>query len=142
MLQQEKIKSVFNTLRADNLQILDDFYAPNTLFVDPLGKHEGLENVKKYYKGLYENVKDIRFETRELISDGNSHVFVWKMILVADGLNGGAPVTLEGNSLIKFNDQNLVIYHRDYFDMGEFIYEHIPVLGWTLKKIKQKLRGE
>lgn len=141
MLQQEKIKTVFNQLRADNLQILDNFYAPDTEFVDPLGVHKGIDSVKAYYKGLYQNVKDIRFETRELISNGNNHVFVWKMVLVADGLNGGAPVSLEGNSVIKFNDQNLVVYHRDYFDMGEFIYEHIPVLGWTLKKIKQKLRG-
>lgn len=142
MLQQEKIKYVFNALRADNLHILDDFYAYDTEFVDPLGTHKGLNGVKSYYKNLYQNVKDIKFETKDLVSNGNSHVFVWRMILVADGLNGGSPVTLEGNSHIKFNDQNLVIYHRDYFDMGEFIYEHIPVLGWTLKKIKQKLRGQ
>ena len=64
------------------------------------------------------------------------------MILSAPGLNNGEEVTLEGNSYIKFNENNLVIYHRDYFDMGEFIYEHIPVLGWTLKKIKNKLRGD
>jgi hypothetical protein len=64
------------------------------------------------------------------------------MSLTADGLNGGKPILLQGNSYIKFSDDNLVVYHRDYFDMGEFIYEHVPVIGWIIKKVKAKLRSE
>lgn len=141
MIQQEKIKNVFNTLRADNLHILDDFYDQEVQFVDPIGTHDGLESIKNYYKSMYKNVKNIKFETKNMISNGNSHVYIWRMILEADGLNGGEPVYVEGNSHIEFNEQNLVTYHRDYFDMGEFIYEYIPVLGWTIKKIKKRLGG-
>lgn len=141
-MQQEKIKHVFNTLRADNLKVLDDFYDPNTEFIDPIGTHRGIKAVKDYYENLYKNVKDIRFEYKDLVSSGNTHVLIWTMILTAEGLNGGKPVILSGSSHIKFNESNLVIYHRDYFDMGEFIYEHVPLLGWTIKHIKTRLRGE
>jgi len=139
MNQQEKIKHTFNALKADNMEILDNFYAKDAKFIDPIGEHIGMVQIKEYYQNLYQNVKDIHFEYKDLISDQNKHVLVWKMTLRADGLNSGDPVTLEGNSVINFNEENLVIYHRDYFDMGEFIYEHIPVLGWTLRIIKKKL---
>lgn len=141
MQQQEKIKYTFDNLRSDNIQILDDFYAKDTQFIDPIGTHEGLDSVKSYYKNLYKNVNAISFTYKDIVSSGNTHVLVWTMALSANGLNNGQPILLEGNSYIKFNDNNLVIYHRDYFDMGEFIYEHIPLLGWTVKKIKNKLRG-
>ena len=141
MEQQEKIKYVFTNLRSNNLHILDDFYASDTKFIDPVGKHEGIKSVKYYYKNLYTNVKSIDFKFNDMVSSGNTHVLVWTMILEADSLNGGKAISLEGTSHIKFNEKNLVSYHRDYFDMGEFIYEHIPVLGWTVKKIKNKMRG-
>ncbi|MGE3609523.1 MAG: DUF1295 domain-containing protein [Bacteriovoracaceae bacterium] len=141
MNQQEKMKKVFNELRADNIQILDNFYAQDTVFIDPLGKHNGILSVKAYYQNLYKNVKSIHFKFNDIVSSGNTHALVWTMTLEADGLNGGKPITLEGNSHIKFNDANLVVYHRDYFDMGEFIYEHVPVLGWTIKKVKEKLKN-
>lgn len=140
MTQVEKIKYVFNALRADNIHILDDFYAPDTKFIDPLGVHRGLSSVKSYYQNLYKSVNHIHFQYLDLISHGSNHVLVWKMTLEAKSLNGGKPITLDGNSHIKFNEKNLVIYHRDYFDMGEFIYQHIPFLGWVIERIKNKIR--
>jgi hypothetical protein len=142
MIQTEKMKYVFTNLRANNIEILNDFYDPKTVFEDPLGAHQGIEEVKAYYKNLYSSVKEIKFDYKDVVSNGNSHVLIWKMTLVTESLNGGKPMTLEGSSYIKFNEQNLVIYHRDYFDMGEFIYEHIPVLNWVLLKIKDRLKGK
>ncbi len=141
-MQQEKIKYVFDNLSSNNLKILDDFYDPKTKFIDPLGEHLGLDSVREYYKNLYQNVKEIHFKYHEIISNGNTHILIWTMTLRTDALNGGKPTTLDGNSHITFNDANLVVYHRDYFDMGEFIYEHIPVLGWTIRQVKNRLRGK
>lgn len=142
MQQPEKIKYVFDNLRADNIQILDDFYAKDTTFIDPLGTHNGINSVKDYYKNLYKNVKAIKFNFSQVVSQGNTHSLYWTMTLSAEGLNNGNPISVDGNSYIKFNEAGLVSYHRDYFDMGEFIYEHVPLLGWTVKKVKEKLRGK
>jgi hypothetical protein len=67
---------------------------------------------------------------------------VWKMYLKASGLKGGEEIILNGGSLIKFNDKGLVSYHRDYFDMGEFIYEHIPGLSWIISIVKNRLKAK
>jgi len=140
MEQRQKIENIFNNLRADNMSILDDFYTKDVEFIDPVGKHKGLDSVKEYYTNLYKIVKDIRFETKDLISQDNNHVYVWKMVMKAKGLNKGKEVSLEGTSVIKFNDNDLVTYHRDYFDMYEFVYRHIPVVGWLTKKVNKKLK--
>lgn len=137
-----KIEKVFNDLRANNLEILDDFYDKETLFVDPLGEHRGLDSVKDYYKNLYKNVESIRFEFSNSISQNSQHYMVWKMYLKASGLKGGEEIVLNGGSLIKFNEKGLVSYHRDYFDMGEFIYEHIPGLSWIISIVKNRLKAK
>ena len=56
-------------------------------------------------------------------------------------LNDGKMFEVIGGSEIHFKD-GLVIYHRDYFDMGEFIYERISVIGFIVKKIKDRLKTE
>jgi hypothetical protein len=140
--QANRIDRIFNELRATNLQILDGFYDPSVLFIDPLGQHQGLESVKKYYQNLYQNVESIRFEKMGMVSNQNTHVFFWRMVLKTPSLNGGDETFLIGNSHIVFNEKDLVSYHRDYFDMGEFIYQHIPVLGFIIRKVNQRLKAE
>ena len=140
MTQSERIIDVFKNLRADRISILDDFYDPNILFKDPLGEHRGLDAMKEYYRKLYRNVQSIEFVPKDIISSGNKHVYVWQMRLRARGLNGGKLVVVDGNSVIEFNERNLVSYHRDYFDMNEFMYQYIPVLGWLTQKVNKELK--
>ncbi len=139
--QPERIDEVFNELRADKMEILDDFYAPEVEFIDPVGKHNGLAEVKKYYSNLYKNVVSIRFEFHDIISQDNKHTAIWTMYLKSKNLEDGKEISLSGNSVIIFNEDNLVSYHRDYFDMGEFIYERVPFVGWLVKKVKARLQA-
>jgi hypothetical protein len=136
----ERIQYAFTNLNASNTHILDEFYAEDVHFEDPLGVHSGRDSVKKYYENLYKNVTYIKFIYTNTISEGNKHLLVWTMELKAKGLNSGEMVKVDGNSVIEFDENNLVSYHRDYFDMGEFIYDHIPGLSWVIQKIKSMLK--
>lgn len=140
MTRKERIQKAFNDLRADNLQILDHFYHSQIIFEDPLGRIETLKSLKDYYASMYENVTDISFNFSHLVEEGDSIMGSWTMSLKAKGLNKGEAVLVKGVSHMKFDsEKDLVIYHRDYFDMGEMIYEHIPLLGATIKLIKKKM---
>lgn len=139
MERKERVQKTFNELRADNLHILDNFYHSNLNFEDPVGSLSGLSNMKAYYKSMYQNVTDIRFDFHSLIEEEDDMVGIWTMELRAKGLNSGKPVFVKGSSHLRFDPKsNLVIKHRDYFDMGEMIYEHIPLLGKLIKAIKGK----
>jgi len=137
--RSEKIEFAFNQLTKDTLDLLKEFYAEDVQFQDPLGKIDGREKLIEYYAGMYENVKEIHFEfTAEVVQD-NTHVVFWTLRMKVKGLNGGEEVVSDGNSIIEFGDNDLVIKHRDYFDMYEFIYQHIPVVGWLTKKVNKRL---
>lgn len=137
MERKERIERVFNQLRKDNLDILDDFYHKDLHFLDPIGEMKGLPKMKAYYAEMYKNVKDIRFDFSHHIADGPSHMATWTMTYQVDALNGGGPIAIKGVSDIRFDQAtNLVIYHRDYFDMGAMVYEHIPVFGGVVRYLK------
>jgi hypothetical protein len=89
---------------------------------------------------MYQNVKSIKFDFTEFHEAGNHVTAIWKMTLETDKLNGGEPFSVDGNSVIKFDENGKAVYHRDYFDMGAFIYERIPVVGFVIKKIKARLK--
>jgi len=138
--KKELITKTFNELRADNLSILDHFYHPEVVFIDPIGTVKTLPALKAYYKGMYKNVQEIAFDFDTLIEEKNEVSSTWSMRLKARGLNGGREVVVNGTSHLSFDqDTQLVIAHRDYFDMGEFIYEYIPLLKTVIKAIKNKI---
>lgn len=142
MTNAEKVKWSFNTLNKDNLsQVVDEFYHEDMVFADPVGTIKGRAQMKAYYANMYQNVKEIKFEFSEMITQGDTVVGIWVMTLKTDKLNDGEAFSVEGNSHIRFKDGK-AIYHRDYFDMGAFIYERIPVVGWMVRQVKKKLKLE
>jgi hypothetical protein len=134
----QKIQYFFDKLTKDNLELVDEFYHAEVDFVDPVGKIKGAAKVKAYYKNMYQNVDTLKFEFSEFHESGDTVVAVWKMILKTPKLNGGDTITVDGNSVVKFDSTGKASYHRDYFDMGAFVYENIPVVGFVIKKIKAR----
>jgi limonene-1,2-epoxide hydrolase len=140
MTYAERAKDAFTRLNYENLHVVDEFYDENLEFHDPIGSLKGRENMRSYYKKMYEGLKSIKFDYHEAISNDKTVVLVWKMTYAVDKLNSGAPIVVEGNSVIKFGGQeDKVVYHRDYFDVGAMVYEFIPVLGWGVRKVKARL---
>jgi len=137
----DKVKYIFKNLTKDNLPLIDDFYDKDVIFIDPIGEIIGSQKIKKYYENMYQNVKVIRFEFSETLEENQTVVAFWSMYLETDKLNSGKGFTIEGNSIIRFNLEGKAVYHRDYFDLGAFIYEKIPVIGFFIEKIKKNLEA-
>ena len=124
---------VFNELRSDNTEILDDYYASDVIFHDPVGSIKSLNKMKRYYQNMYNGVENIRFDFRNYAKQGEVYYFSWIMFLKTPKLNDGKEFPVTGVSQIHFKD-GLVYFHRDYFDLGEMVYERIPIVGWLTKK--------
>ena len=137
----EFIEDFFNSLSKDSLELVDQFYDPNAQFIDPVVNFTDRNQIKKYYAKLYKDVESIRFEFKSHVQSNQEHAVVWTMVLKAK-LDPKKPIVVDGVSLIRFGGpENKAVYHRDYFDMGEFVYERIPVLSLVIRKIKQALSG-
>ncbi len=138
----QKAKNAFDHLDKDHMNIVEEFYDQNAVFQDPLHKITGTKAIREYYSGLYKNVESIRFEYKRTSEAEDLVTLEWRMYLKSPSLNSGQEVTLDGVSLITFGGkEGKVIFHRDYFDLGEFIYERIPILRSVIVFIKNKMKG-
>ncbi len=140
--RQQKINQFFDDLSYEAIDLVDEFYSKDAKFVDPLNEHNGVKAIKDYYANLYQNVDEISFTLKEQVVTGDTHVLPWTMDLKTSAINNGKTILVEGLSLLKFNAEGKVFYHRDYFDMGEFVYEKIPVLKSIIFYIKKRMQGK
>jgi len=132
----------FDKLDRNHMELVDQFYDRNVVFEDPVHKLQGSAAVRSYYEGLYRNAETIRFEYSRQLEDGNTVVLAWRMFLRTPAIDSGREITVDGTSVISFDGPDgKAIAHRDYFDMGEFVYERIPVLGSIIRYIKGRLAG-
>lgn len=128
----------YQSLSKDSLSMLNNIYASDCVLIDPVARHEGLENVKNYFANLLQNTSSCRCNITSILQDGNNCAVSWDMHLVHERLNGGNQLTVNGMSKLTFENDRIVL-HRDYFDMGQMVYEQIPVLKIFIKAIKKRI---
>jgi hypothetical protein len=125
------------------MNLVDSFYHSDVTFVDPLGTVHGRKALKKYYVNMYYGVRSVKFHFIDETAEKDTHTLEWKMILTTKGLNSGKPIVVNGASIIRFaSGSTQAVYHRDYFDMGEFIYKNVPVLKTMIKYVNGRLKSD
>ncbi|MBB1269318.1 nuclear transport factor 2 family protein [Shewanella sp. SR44-3] len=129
--------TVYSTLGTDNLASLSSIYHTEVVFVDPMHKVEGIAALLGYFEQMYQQVISCDFVIEEVLEAPTQAAVYWTMTLRHTALAGGKPIKLDGHSQLKMQDQR-VIYHRDYFDLGAMLYEQVPLLGTVIKYIKQR----
>ncbi len=129
----------FNQLDKTSLNLLDTLYHSEICFIDPAHTLEGLPALKRYFTSLYDNVRSIRFAFDARMQSGNQAFVTWTMEISHPRLAKGQPVTVDGCSHLTFAPDGRVIRHRDYFDLGAMIYEHLPLMGGLIRTVKKRL---
>ncbi|WP_218313136.1 nuclear transport factor 2 family protein [Alteromonas antoniana] len=137
----ERFKSLYSDLTLITPADLEKVYSDDVFFVDPIDSHQGIEEVKTYFSKLTEEAESCRFDIDviakcEKNEEGLHFLVNWTMHLVLR--SSGKYIELPGTTQLKVHNDK-ICYHRDFYDLGTMVYEHIPVLGWIVKKIKAKL---
>lgn len=121
------------------LDQLHQIYTQDVQFNDPLHAIYGLDKLRDYFANMMQGLDECRFEfhhSLEQPAQGEAVLF-WTMHYRHRKLAGGRWLSLTGNSHIRFKDK--VYYHRDYFDAGAMLYEHLPLLGGVIRHIKRRM---
>lgn len=129
----------FAELDKDNLHLLGELYSEDVAFTDPLHEVHGLSNLRKYFAELYANVRDLQFEFHafDQVREGKGYLR-WTMTYRHPRLNQGEQIAVQGCSHLLWTD-NKVFQHRDFFDAGALLYEHLPVMGRMIGWLKRRL---
>lgn len=124
-------------LAGRDMQIIDSVYGSDVEFIDAAHHVNGLDNLVSYFDNVMANVTHCRFEIHDIFEQDNAAAVSWTMHCAHPKLNGGKVYQVPGMSQLRFDDK--ITYHRDHFDFGAMIYEHIPLLGSIIRKIKGAL---
>lgn len=125
----------FETMKFDQEEKLDPVYADQIRFEDPLHVIEGKENLKAYFKDLNKNLVSGNFDFHTTRTIGNKVYTEWIMKIQLKRPN--KTIQLPGISILTFEEK--ITSQRDYFDAGAMIYEHIPIIGGIIRKVKKKV---
>lgn len=135
----EKFLEMYQKLSADNLDSLQSVYREDIRFIDPAHEIVGIDYLTAYFSALYGNIASIDFSFQKPLMVSNRGYVSWEMTFSHPRLSGGKPITVDGVTYLEFDDQGMAFYHRDYFDLGAMLYEHIPLLGRLVTSIKRRL---
>ena len=135
----ERFCEVYQKLNKDNLETLGLIYHPAIHFVDPAHELHGLPELTSYFKTLYASTTSVNFEFTARIQQGNDIAVEWLMNFSHPRLQQGRTIGVNGMSHLQIDQSGLVDYHRDYFDLGALIYEHLPILGTLIIRLKRRI---
>ncbi|WP_105170346.1 nuclear transport factor 2 family protein [Pseudoalteromonas sp. T1lg24] len=133
----DEFLTMYNKLDRANLSLLANIYHQDVVFIDPLHRIDGLSELTKYFSNLYENLDAGRFEMKKVLQQDNTVSLYWTMYFSHSKIKAGKEVSFDGNSYLEYRDGK-VIFHRDYFNAADMLYQHIPVLGGLINLVKKR----
>ncbi|MCK7458440.1 nuclear transport factor 2 family protein [Idiomarina aminovorans] len=137
----EKLKEFYDELKTENLDDLDELYHDEISFTDPIQHVVGLEDFRKYLKHTMENVDYCHFAFDDECVGKEQAFLAWQMRYAHPKLASGMEIILPGVSYLTF-ENGKIREQRDYYDLGAMLYEHVPLVGYVIDKIKQRLTDE
>lgn len=136
-----RFASFFSSFAPDRVQtLLARTYAADIYFNDTLKVVRGLDELSHYLKDSAEAVEDCRVQIHETTRTASGdHLVRWSMMIRFKKLRRGVDTWTIGLSHLRFDAQGLVVYHQDYWNAADGLFQHIPLLGSAIAAIKRRL---
>ncbi|WP_205563237.1 nuclear transport factor 2 family protein [Cohaesibacter haloalkalitolerans] len=128
----------FETLRPDSIADVDVLISDDVHFVDPFNDVQGRETFHRIIEKMFDDVQEPRFHILDLSWSEQSN----DLCLMRWDFSCNAPVigdwTVRGVTEIRFNEDDVICAHYDYWDASRHFYARLPIIGWLLRKVAQK----
>lgn len=134
-----RIRELFNAMNRETTHLVVDLYEADVRFVDPFHRIDGREALREYYAKMYAGVRAIRFDFSDETLGADDLVLYWTMTYRHARLRGGREISLEGCSRLVYGGTGRIALHRDYFDAGALLYEHVPLLGPAVRFLRGRV---
>lgn len=135
----EELKLAYVDMLQMQLVELDKLYAEDVIFRDPVNTLRGLPALQDYLAATIAQLTECRFEYLDQLVSDNSAYLKWVMHFRHPRLASGERVSVRGMTQLQFNDR--IYFHEDSYDVGQLLYEHVPVLGGLNRWLKARMAG-
>ncbi len=111
-------------------------YADKIYFNDTLVTIHDRQNLLKYLKQTQQNIDTMKFEVLSVQDNGKDAYVRWLMKTRFKLIGQDVDSQSIGLSHLRFNADNQIIMHQDYWDSMQGFYQHLPIIGGVLRWIK------
>ncbi len=136
----KRFEKFYENLSLSSVDDLSSIYHPDIVFEDPVSKHKGLVEVESYFLNLLENTSRCDCKIQAIMGQAPQFSITWQMTYAHPKLNSGNEIKVDGITHIQTKDDRIIM-HRDYFDLGQMIYEQLPILRNVVKSIKNRMNA-
>ena len=132
-----RLADFYETLTPASIATLGDHYAPDARFKDPFNEVVGTAAIRRIFAHMFATTEAPRFEVTDRIEQGGQAMLGWTFRFA---LRGRA-LTVRGVTHLRFDADDRVTLHRDYWDAAEELYEKLPLLGGLMRAVRRRLRA-
>ena len=129
----------FETVTEATVPKLRNFYAPDAYFKDPFNEVHTVEQIEQIFAHMFGPLSDPRFIVDARIEQGFDAFLTWDFRFRIKKYKPDVEQVIRGSSHLRFDAQNKVCYHRDYWDAAEELYEKLPLIGGLMRFMKRQI---
>jgi hypothetical protein len=134
----QQLAAFFETLSPQSVSQLHTIYDAQARFKDPFNEVQGLPEIERIFRHMYEALDQPHFVITGQLVDGAQAFLTWEFRFRFKRFDTTTLQAVRGGSHVVFNEQGLVTLHRDYWDAAEELYEKLPVVGGVMRWLKKR----
>ena len=135
-----RLRRFFEALSPQSLSEIGRVYAADAYFKDPFNEVRGVPAIERIFRHMFDQVEAPRFVIHDTVIQGDQGFVTWDFRFRMRRFNAAEQV-IRGASHLRFDATGLVVFHRDYWDAAEELYEKLPVLGGLMRFLRRRAAG-
>lgn len=132
--QLEQLLHWYSTMSPGSVMQAVNFYHVNARFKDPFNEVHGVNLIMRIFNHMFAATEAPRFVMMDQIVQGDQAFVTWTFEFRLKGKH----YSVVGGSHLKFDEEGLVIDHRDYWDAAEELFQKLPVIGGPIRWLRRK----
>ena len=133
-----RVVAFFEHIAPQDVARLDELYAPDAYFKDPLNEVRGVPAIARIFGHMFEQVDGPRFVVSETVCEGDRALLVWDFEFAFRRPLPAGQRRIRGCTHVGFAADGRIAWHRDYWDAAEELYEKLPVVGGLMRWLKKR----
>lgn len=141
---EQNVEEVFNLIYSDYKQGANEaniraVYADELYFNDTFKIIDNIDQLVEYMSHSAGQVNSTTVDILDVIKSEHDYFIRWSMKI--DTTISGKDIFSHsiGMTQLRFNDSGKVVFHQDFWDSSEAFFEHLPMMGRFVKKVKTML---
>ena len=135
--QLERLRAFFSAMSAAGIDdAVAGLYASDAYLNDNLVAIEGSAAIAGYFGQTMSRVSSVRVDLLGMAHTGADYFVRWQMTIESPRIRGGAALRSYGVTHFRFDGDGRVLVHKDFWDAGTGLYEHLPVVGSIVRRVR------